>query len=93
MKNILLTATLFLTVFTANANESIERTYIVNEDGTVTFLNRVMPSQDEAGRTYIVNEDGTITFLNRVAPTRFDVELMEDVRVQLEDTLSRVGNR
>ena len=36
---------------------SAKRLYIVNEDGTITFLKSVK-------RLYIVNEDGTVTFLN-----------------------------
>ena len=39
-------------------NDSKGRVYIVNEDGTITFLK-------SAKKLYIVNEDGTITFLTK----------------------------
>lgn len=91
MKKLLLLSTLLLTIFSAQANESVSRTYIVNQDGTVTFLNRVIPNQDETGRTYIVNEDGTVTFLDRVAPpTMAKIEMLEDVRFEIRNTLHEI---
>jgi hypothetical protein len=91
MKKILLITSLLLTMFSSFASEQVARTYIVNEDGTVTFLNKVAPQTDVAGRTYIVNEDGTVTFLDRVAPSEFDMELLEEARAQIEATLEHLG--
>lgn len=90
MKKLLLISTLFLSIFTATANETIGRTYIVNEDGTVTFLNKVAPKRDEAGRTYIVEEDGTITFLNRIALTGFDLRLLDETRLEIANVLNQI---
>lgn len=90
MKKLLLTSTLFLSIFTATANETIGRTYIVNEDGTVTFLNKVAPNTDEAGRTYIVEEDGTVTFLNRIAPSDFEMNLLEEARLEITNVLNQI---
>ena len=88
MKNILLITTLFLSIFSASADSTTSRTYIVNEDGTVTFLNRVIPNQDETGRTYIVEEDGTVTFLDRVAPlSDFNIEKLEDFKLDINTVL------
>ena len=54
---------------------SIKRIYIVNEDGTITFLkyrkklfiiktDGSVTELNSPKRDYIVNEDGTVTFLN-----------------------------
>ena len=90
MKNLLLISTLFLSIFTAQANESIARTYIVNEDGTVTFLNKVLPGTDEVGRTYIVEEDGTVTFLDRVAPSAIDMAVLEEAQLEITNVLNQL---
>lgn len=91
MKKLLLISTLLLSIFSATANESISRTYIVNEDGTVTFLNRVIPNQDETGRTYIVNEDGTVEFLDRVAPlTEFKIEALSNFKLDIVEKLEEL---
>ncbi|PIK14662.1 hypothetical protein [Halobacteriovorax sp. JY17] len=92
MKKLLLISTLFLSIFSASADQSTSRTYIVNTDGTVTFLNRVIPNQDETGRTYIVNEDGTIEFLDRIAPlTNFDVNTLENFQVDITEYLEKLN--
>jgi hypothetical protein len=90
MKNFLIISALFLSIFTATANESVGRTYIVNEDGTVTFLNKVAPNTDETGRTYIVEEDGTVTFLDRVAPSDFEMSLLEEARSEITNVLNQL---
>ena len=88
MKKILLITTLFLSIFSASADSTLSRTYIVNEDGAVTFLNKVIPNQDEVGRTYNVKEDGTVTFLDRVAPlSDFNIEQLEDFKVDINTVL------
>jgi hypothetical protein len=42
-----------------NSNE-VGRRYIVNEDGTITWLDKVAPRIDEIGRRYVIKEDSTI---------------------------------
>ncbi len=86
MKKLLIITSLFLSITNVfGAQESVGRTYIVNTDGTVTFLNRVIPKYDEEGRTYIVEEDGTVTFLDRVAPNMdFDLGDLEQAKEELE---------
>ena len=92
MKNLLLISTILFTIFSASANESVGRTYIVNTDGTVTFLNRVIPKLDETGRTYIVNEDGTVEFLDRVIQD-LDLKLdaLEEFKIDIENHLTKLN--
>jgi hypothetical protein len=85
MKKILILVTLLSSIF-LSINVSAGGTYIVNEDGTVTFLKKVAPSFDEAsdnGRIYIMNDDGTITFLSRINPSEIGLEQLEMAREDL----------
>ena len=53
-------------MFSIDKLELVGRRYIVNEDGTVTFLDkRVNPNANQVFRRYIMNEDGTVTFLDK----------------------------
>lgn len=106
MKKLLLLATLLSSIF-LSINVSAGGTYIVNEDGTVTFLKRVAPSMDEdgdggtiiapgmeeAGRVYIMNEDGTITFLNRVVPSEMALEQLQNAREEIREMEEILINR
>ncbi|WP_127717792.1 hypothetical protein [Halobacteriovorax sp. HLS] len=95
MKKLLLLTSLLLSISTVfGGEESVGRTYIVNTDGTVTFLNKVIPNYDEQGRTYIVEEDGTVTFLDRVAPnTNFELAELEQAKEELERIIELQSQR